>query len=65
MLKSEKFFKCYCSDEDVIVLNAVVGTELTFNYNLDCLGNDKTVCRCGTPVCSGFLGDRPKVVHLV
>lgn len=37
------------------------GTELTFNYNLDCLGNEKTVCRCGAPNCSGFLGDRPKV----
>ncbi|XP_055087178.1 histone-lysine N-methyltransferase NSD2 isoform X1 [Periophthalmus magnuspinnatus] len=36
------------------------GTELTFNYNLDCLGNDKMVCRCGAPNCSGFLGDRPK-----
>ncbi|XP_078534736.1 histone-lysine N-methyltransferase NSD2 [Lissotriton helveticus] len=36
------------------------GVELTFNYNLDCLGNEKTVCRCGAPNCSGFLGDRPK-----
>ncbi|XP_075713129.1 histone-lysine N-methyltransferase NSD2 isoform X2 [Rhinoderma darwinii] len=36
------------------------GDELTFNYNLDCLGNEKTVCRCGAPNCSGFLGDRPK-----
>uniref|UniRef100_A0A803T5Q6 Histone-lysine N-methyltransferase, H3 lysine-36 specific n=1 Tax=Anolis carolinensis TaxID=28377 RepID=A0A803T5Q6_ANOCA len=36
------------------------GTELTFNYNLDCLGNEKTVCKCGAPNCSGFLGDRPK-----
>uniref|UniRef100_A0A4W5KJ75 Post-SET domain-containing protein n=1 Tax=Hucho hucho TaxID=62062 RepID=A0A4W5KJ75_9TELE len=36
------------------------GTELTFNYNLDCLGNEKTVCRCGASNCSGFLGDRPK-----
>ncbi|KAJ3613756.1 hypothetical protein NHX12_020002 [Muraenolepis orangiensis] len=35
-------------------------TELTFNYNLDCLGNEKTVCRCGASNCSGFLGDRPK-----
>ncbi|RVE66357.1 hypothetical protein OJAV_G00106480 [Oryzias javanicus] len=35
-------------------------TELTFNYNLDCLGNEKTICRCGAPNCSGFLGDRPK-----
>lgn len=40
------------------------GTELTFNYNLDCLGNEKTVCRCGAPNCSGFLGDRPKVSPL-
>lgn len=38
-----------------------LGTELTFNYNLDCLGNEKTVCRCGASNCSGFLGDRPKV----
>ncbi|XP_034433295.1 histone-lysine N-methyltransferase NSD2 isoform X1 [Hippoglossus hippoglossus] len=36
------------------------GTELTFNYNLDCLGNEKTVCRCDAPNCSGFLGVRPK-----
>ncbi|XP_061436740.1 histone-lysine N-methyltransferase NSD2-like isoform X1 [Lethenteron reissneri] len=36
------------------------GTELTFNYNLDCLGNEKTVCMCGAPNCSGFLGVRPK-----
>ena len=41
------------------------GTELTFNYNLDCLGNEKTVCRCGAPNCSGFLGDRPKVRSLL
>ncbi|KAM9330334.1 histone-lysine N-methyltransferase NSD2 [Gastrophryne carolinensis] len=36
------------------------GDELTFNYNLDCLGNEKRVCMCGAPNCSGFLGDRPK-----
>uniref|UniRef100_UPI00358F2462 histone-lysine N-methyltransferase NSD3-like isoform X1 n=1 Tax=Myxine glutinosa TaxID=7769 RepID=UPI00358F2462 len=36
------------------------GTELTFNYNLDCLGNEKTVCKCGSDNCSGFLGVRPK-----
>uniref|UniRef100_S4REP2 Nuclear receptor binding SET domain protein 2 n=1 Tax=Petromyzon marinus TaxID=7757 RepID=S4REP2_PETMA len=39
------------------------GTELTFNYNLDCLGNEKTVCMCGAPNCSGFLGVRPKRVR--
>uniref|UniRef100_A0A8B9LU49 Nuclear receptor binding SET domain protein 2 n=1 Tax=Astyanax mexicanus TaxID=7994 RepID=A0A8B9LU49_ASTMX len=43
------------------VCDIPTGTELTFNYNLDCLGNEKTVCRCGAPNCSGFLGDRPKI----
>ena len=42
------------------MLCVLAGTELTFNYNLDCLGNEKTVCRCGASNCSGFLGDRPK-----
>ncbi|XP_039261360.2 histone-lysine N-methyltransferase NSD2-like [Styela clava] len=36
------------------------GEELTFNYNLDCLGNDKTKCVCGSKNCSGFIGVRPK-----
>uniref|UniRef100_A0A671U9D4 Histone-lysine N-methyltransferase, H3 lysine-36 specific n=1 Tax=Sparus aurata TaxID=8175 RepID=A0A671U9D4_SPAAU len=36
------------------------GVELNFNYNLECLGNGKTVCKCGAPNCSGFLGVRPK-----
>ncbi|CAH2275181.1 histone-lysine N-methyltransferase NSD3 isoform X1 [Pelobates cultripes] len=36
------------------------GTELTFNYNLDCLGNGRTECHCGEENCSGFLGVRPK-----
>ncbi|XP_060771322.1 histone-lysine N-methyltransferase, H3 lysine-36 specific isoform X2 [Neoarius graeffei] len=36
------------------------GVELTFNYNLECLGNGKTVCKCGASNCSGFLGVRPK-----
>ncbi|MEQ2232470.1 Histone-lysine N-methyltransferase nsd2 [Ilyodon furcidens] len=43
------------------ICDVPAGTELTFNYNLDCLGNEKTICRCGAPNCSGFLGDRPKV----
>lgn len=38
------------------------GSELTFNYNLDCLGNEKKICGCGAPNCSGFLGVRPKSV---
>ncbi|KAJ6652956.1 hypothetical protein lerEdw1_010266 [Lerista edwardsae] len=36
------------------------GMELTFNYNLDCLGNGRTECHCGANNCSGFLGVRPK-----
>jgi len=43
------------------VLITGVGSELTFNYLLDCYGNEKTVCQCGQPVCSGFIGVRPKV----
>uniref|UniRef100_A0A8C4SGK0 Nuclear receptor binding SET domain protein 1b n=1 Tax=Erpetoichthys calabaricus TaxID=27687 RepID=A0A8C4SGK0_ERPCA len=43
------------------LVDIAAGTELTFNYNLECLGNGKTVCKCGSPNCSGFLGVRPKV----
>ncbi|XP_061595252.1 histone-lysine N-methyltransferase, H3 lysine-36 specific [Cololabis saira] len=42
------------------LVDVSAGTELTFNYNLECLGNGKTVCKCGAPNCSGFLGVRPK-----
>ena len=41
------------------------GTELTFNYRLDCLGNSKTACHCGAECCSGYLGVKPKVGHLL
>lgn len=41
--------------------SSVLGMELTFNYNLDCLGNGRTECHCGAENCSGFLGVRPKV----
>lgn len=34
---------------------------MTFNYNLECLGNEKKACVCGAENCSGFLGVRPKV----
>ncbi len=33
---------------------------MTFNYNLDCLSNEKAVCKCGAKNCSGFIGVRPK-----
>uniref|UniRef100_A0A8C8D9E1 Histone-lysine N-methyltransferase NSD3 n=1 Tax=Oncorhynchus tshawytscha TaxID=74940 RepID=A0A8C8D9E1_ONCTS len=35
------------------------GTELTFNYNLDLMGNRRSSCHCGAENCSGFLGVRP------
>lgn len=34
------------------------GTELTFNYNLDCRGNEKVKCECGSSKCSGFIGGK-------
>uniref|UniRef100_A0A673WXX1 [histone H3]-lysine(36) N-dimethyltransferase n=1 Tax=Salmo trutta TaxID=8032 RepID=A0A673WXX1_SALTR len=42
------------------LIDVPTDTELTFNYNLECLGNGKTVCKCEAPNCSGFLGVRPK-----
>jgi len=32
------------------------GSELTFNYNLDCRGNEMMQCRCNSENCSGFIG---------
>lgn len=37
------------------------GTELTFNYNLHCVGNRRSSCHCGSDNCSGFLGVQPTV----
>ncbi|KAL6113931.1 nsd3 [Pungitius sinensis] len=34
-------------------------TELTFNYNLHCVGNRRSSCHCGSDNCSGFLGVQP------
>lgn len=46
-------------------------TELTFNYNLECLGSSKKICHCGSERCSGFIGSKYKenvnifgIVHL-
>ncbi|EFA10454.1 histone-lysine N-methyltransferase NSD2 [Tribolium castaneum] len=36
------------------------GTELTFNYNLECIGKEKKICHCGAPNCSGFIGVKVK-----
>lgn len=37
------------------------GTELTFDYQLDSLGNGKKRCLCGSSNCSGYIGVRSKV----
>jgi SET domain-containing protein len=36
------------------------GSDLTFNYNLESKGQEKTICQCGALNCSGYLGVRPK-----
>ena len=36
------------------------GTELTFDYQLDSLGNEKKECFCRSHNCSGFIGVRSK-----
>ncbi|CAH1785103.1 unnamed protein product [Owenia fusiformis] len=36
------------------------GTELTFNYELESRGDEKTKCMCETKNCSGYIGLRPK-----
>lgn len=38
------------------------GTELTFNYNLECRGDEKTKCLCNSKNCSGFIGVRPNKI---
>ena len=35
-----------------------LGDELTFDYQLDCLGNDRLACKCRAPNCSGYIGLR-------
>ena len=40
--------------------NIAAGAELTFNYQLECKGDEKTACHCGADICSGFLGERAK-----
>lgn len=44
-----------------LVVGSSAGTELTFNYNLHCVGNRRMSCHCGSDNCSGFLGVQPTV----
>lgn len=36
--------------------NIESGSELTFNYNLEVVGQEKKICKCGATNCSGFIG---------
>jgi len=38
-----------------------LGSELTFNYQMDCFGGEKVRCLCNSTICSRYLGVRPKV----
>lgn len=48
-------------DDVTLVPGVPADTELTFNYNLHCVGNRRTSCHCGSDNCSGFLGVQPSV----
>uniref|UniRef100_A0AAR5P0M7 Histone-lysine N-methyltransferase n=1 Tax=Dendroctonus ponderosae TaxID=77166 RepID=A0AAR5P0M7_DENPD len=37
------------------------GSELTFNYNFEVVGQEKKVCKCGAKACSGFIGGKVKL----
>lgn len=41
------------------ICDIAAGSELTFNYNLDCRGNEKMQCRCNSENCSGYIGLPP------
>lgn len=45
------------------LMDIPAGTELTFNYNLECVGPDKKPCMCGAPNCSGFIGVKVNKVN--
>lgn len=40
------------------IKDITAGTELTFDYHLDCVGDVKSKCFCGTPTCVGYLGGK-------
>ncbi|KAK5644485.1 hypothetical protein RI129_005785 [Pyrocoelia pectoralis] len=40
--------------------NIAADSEVTFNYNLECIGKEKKICKCGAPKCSGFIGVKVK-----
>ena len=40
------------------------GTELTFDYQFERMGQKKQKCHCGEENCRGFLGDKKKKIPL-
>ncbi|GLV35862.1 Nuclear receptor binding SET domain protein [Carabus blaptoides fortunei] len=42
------------------IMDILTGTELTFNYNLECIGEEKKECHCKASNCSGFIGVKAK-----
>ena len=40
-------------------------SEVTFNYNLECVGTEKKVCNCKADICSGFIGSKAQKVSLL
>ena len=36
------------------------GTELTFNYQFEAMGDQKKMCLCGAKNCSGYIGEKAK-----
>ncbi|XP_030759149.1 uncharacterized protein LOC115884634 isoform X2 [Sitophilus oryzae] len=36
------------------------GSELTFNYNLEVVGQEKKICKCGASGCTGYIGLKAK-----
>ncbi|KAF5304180.1 hypothetical protein FQR65_LT08074 [Abscondita terminalis] len=42
------------------IVDIPADSELTFNYNLECIGKEKKICKCGAPNCSGFIGVKVK-----
>lgn len=39
------------------------GSEVTFNYNFECVGTAKKKCHCGSANCSGYIGAKVQKVR--
>jgi len=61
----ECMYHCNCffgmNQHALLMIFVFSGSELTFNYHMDCFGGEKVRCRCNSSICSRYLGVRPKV----